>query len=95
MLEKPCIHEGRKLNKIGNVVKKPGFAHSLLWICRRFSTDAFFLPVRTRSAGRFAVPVVLADDPRLDLNGVQSHLLLLPRWQRSDIPADKSVLATR
>jgi hypothetical protein len=54
MLEKPCISEGRKLDKIGNVVKTPGFAHSLLWIYRRFSTDAFFLAVDAMPAGRFA-----------------------------------------
>jgi hypothetical protein len=54
MLEKPCIREGRKLDKIGNVVKTPGFAHSLLWIYSCFSTDPFVLALNAVPAGRFA-----------------------------------------
>jgi hypothetical protein len=37
-LEKHCIQAGLFVDKKLDGKEKPGFAHPLLWICRRFST---------------------------------------------------------
>jgi hypothetical protein len=42
-LEKHCIQAEPKVDKTGSASKKAAFAHTPLWICRRFSTVTLVL----------------------------------------------------
>jgi hypothetical protein len=42
-LEKHCIEAASNVDKNESASKKAAFAHLMLWICRRFSTDELVL----------------------------------------------------